>query len=226
MARGWHTADRRRNRHLPYESTANGVRIGCSHCTDCRRAGAARCGRRLSALAVPPTSVQRAGAGLLRLSSLLGIPLLDVSPIARSLGALLHASARSSKRRHRIGSTRRSSHIPISAPRSTICRGLRWPDSSCVAACTAALTPGRVALPALLLGRRRMVATVWPEAAAPPRGTIGEQIERNPEQLRAIQRRLHQRTRRHATGSLRLGAGRSQVQILSPRLESPAIAMF
>jgi hypothetical protein len=51
----------------------------------------------------------------------------------------------------------------------------------------------------------------------------GEQIERNRDQLNTTQTALRRGTRPHATGSLRLGAGRSQVQILSPRSQkSPA----
>jgi hypothetical protein len=47
----------------------------------------------------------------------------------------------------------------------------------------------------------------------------GEQTERNPGQLRTTDTVLRCRTRSGSTRSLRLGAGRSQVQILSPRLE-------
>ena len=45
----------------------------------------------------------------------------------------------------------------------------------------------------------------------------GEQIERNRAQPSATRTRSRPRMRSHATRSFRLGAGRSQVQILSPR---------
>jgi hypothetical protein len=50
----------------------------------------------------------------------------------------------------------------------------------------------------------------------------GVQIERNSEQLRTTQPLYGRRSEASATALLRLGAGRSQVQILSPRCEGPA----
>jgi hypothetical protein len=58
-------------------------------------------------------------------------------------------------------------------------------------------------------------------APGPPGVHSGVQIESNGGQLRATQTALARRTPPEVTGSLRLGAGRSQVQILSPRYEVP-----
>src|SRR5215204_3075179 len=49
----------------------------------------------------------------------------------------------------------------------------------------------------------------------------GVQTERNRAQLRATEIAVEPRIAAGRPGSLRLGAGRSQVQILSPRLEIP-----
>jgi hypothetical protein len=60
--------------------------------------------------------------------------------------------------------------------------------------------------------------------SACPRETVGEQfgeqIEENSEALRALNPSKHGLQQLSDTPSLRLGAGRSQVQILSPRLEN------
>ena len=63
-----------------------------------------------------------------------------------------------------------------------------------------------------------------PAPALTARGPIRGPIERNSGQLRATHAAVERRTAPSTPGTLRLGAGRSQVQILSPRSRSPCKA--
>src|SRR5829696_1908543 len=121
------------------------------------------------------------------------------------------------RRKHRNAARPASSPCHASGHSELTVRNAEMDEVRAAASTVCLLQQMRESTPCFTAARRTLIALVF--GRGPIRGPKVRATESTRDQLGATRRR---EIRSEATRSFRLGAGRSQVQILSPRLEAPA----